>query len=96
MVNNMANVDSYPKHDAKYVLMEHDRTAKHYKNNVDKERTPLNWSYGMCVNVDDVMQAINDRCEAIMCGRKIQNQTNIIQNASWWDFVHRKELLEIL
>lgn len=75
----MARVDSYTKKDVKKILNEHDRTAKKYKNWVDRKRSNLNWSYGLGnKNSEEVLQAIEDRCDTIMDGKKMQEHTNVM------------------
>lgn len=75
----MANVQSYPKGDARKVLHEHDRTAGHYKNYVDKSRIGLNWTYD-AGSVDDKMLEVEARCADIMQGKPLQEHTNVLSN----------------
>lgn len=75
----MASVDSYGKRDVKGVLKEHERTATTYKNEVDPTRTHLNWGYGASnKSADEVIRMIRKRCNKIMDGREMPNNTNIM------------------
>lgn len=73
----MAHLESYTKKDIKKVIREHDRTAKTYKNDVDPNRTHLNWSYKQ-FTAEQTLLNIQSRCMDITSGKKLQEQTNIM------------------
>ena len=62
-------------------MKEHDRTATTYKNDVDLSRSNLNWGYGASdKSADEVIRLIQKRCNEIMDGRKMQDNTNIMSD----------------
>lgn len=73
----MAHLESYTKKDIKKVIREHDRTAKTYKNDVDPNRTHLNWSYKQ-FTAEQTLLNIQSRCMDITSGKKLQEQTNVM------------------
>lgn len=75
----MARADSYNRHAVKNLINEHSRRAKNYKNDVDLNRSHLNWGYGLH-DLETATQylAIMTRCNEIMQGRDMQGQTNVI------------------
>ena len=86
----MAHVCSYPKQALKKIIMEHDRTAKEYKNYVDSNRTTLNFSYDIGEkDADECILTVVRRCESIMQGKKLQKHTNI---ATEWIVTYPAEL----
>lgn len=75
----MALVDSHPKLAIKKIIHEHDRTARTYKNNVDLQRSHLNYTYGIeGKNADECLKTVMRRCHAIMQGKEIQKNTNVM------------------
>ena len=78
----MARLEHYTKRDTREVISEANRTASRYKNDVDPNRTCLNYGYGGYAKTTAETQAnIMTRCDEIMQGRKMQKQTNVI--SSW-------------
>lgn len=75
----MAHVELHKRADIKGIIRENDRTAKHYKNNVDLSRSHMNWCYG-AVGLDykNITEKIDKRCADIMQGRKVQEQTDVM------------------
>ena len=88
----MGRLENYSKKSVKKIISEHGRTASNYKNYVDKNRTSLNWTYGAGdKSADEVLSIIENRCNEIMNGRKMQEQTNIMSD---WIFTYPQELCE--
>lgn len=74
----MARADSYNSKDLRYVLKEHTRELKEYKNYVDLSRSKYNWQYGSTESVDKTILGISSRCKDIMNGKKMPDNTNVI------------------
>ena len=70
----MAHLDHFPIKDVRNIMHEHERTAKNYKNDVDLERSCLNFGYGL-QTADDVAIGMKARCADIMDGRKMPDNT---------------------
>lgn len=88
----MGRLENYSKKSVKNIINEHGRYALKYKNYVDKNRTKLNWNYGAGdKSADEVLEIIEDRCNTIMNGRKMQEQTNIMSD---WIFTYPQDLCE--
>lgn len=88
----MGRLENYSKKSVKKIISEHDRTASNYKNHVDLNRSKLNWTYGAGdKSADEVLSIIEKRCNEIMNGRKMQEQTNIMSD---WVFTYPRELCE--
>lgn len=88
----MGRLENYSKKSVKKIIDEHGRNASNYKNHVDKNRTKLNWTYGAGdKSADEVLSIIENRCNEIMNGRKMQEQTNIMSD---WIFTYPRELCE--
>lgn len=86
----MARLDSYGKRSVKNILNEHNRSAKEYKNYVDKNRSKLNWNYGAGDRSSaEVLSIFEERCKTIMNGRKLQENTNIMSD---WIFTYPQEM----
>lgn len=78
-ISVMAHLDSYPKQSIKKILKEHDRTATAYKNDVDPNRTKLNYGFGHCnLSAEDNYKLFQKRATDIMNGRDLQSHTNIM------------------
>lgn len=70
----MANVETYKWSAMKSIIEEATREASHYKNNVDPERTPNNYSLIEGAETrEQVVQKVRDRVEEVM-GRDIRKQ----------------------
>lgn len=88
----MGRLENYSKKSVKNIINEHGRFASKYKNYVDKNRTKLNWNYGAGnKSADEVLAIIEDRCNTIMNGKKMQEQTNIMSD---WIFTYPQDLCE--
>ena len=75
----MAHLESYPKQAIKKILKEHDRTATAYKNDVDPNRTKLNFGFGNDkLSTEDNYKLYQKRATDIMNGRDLQSHTNIM------------------
>ena len=73
----MAHVDHFNKQSVRNIIKEHERDTDHYKNDVDVSRSNLNFGYGH-QTADDMALNIHARCNDIMQGRKMQDQTNVM------------------
>lgn len=72
--NCMANVETYKWSAMKSIIEEATREASHYKNNVDPERTPNNYSLIEGAETrEQVVQKVRDRVEEVM-GSNIRKQ----------------------
>ena len=70
----MANVETYKWSAMKSIIEEATREASHYKNNVDPERTPNNYSLIEGAETrEQVVQKVRDRVEEVM-GSNIRKQ----------------------
>lgn len=75
----MAHLENYPKQSIKKILKEHDRTATAYKNDVDLNRTHLNYGFGNCnLSAEENYKLFQKRATDIMNGRDLQSHTNIM------------------
>ena len=75
----MAHLESYPKQAIKKILKEHDRTATAYKNDVDPNRTKLNFGFGNDkLSAEENYKLYQKRATDIMNGRDLQSHTNIM------------------
>lgn len=74
----MASADSYNSKELRDVLKEHTRELKKYKNYVDLSRSKYNWQYGSTESVDKTILGISARCNDIMQGKKMPDNTNVI------------------
>ena len=78
-ISVMAHLESYPKQSIKKILKEHDRTATAYKNDVDLNRTKLNYGFGHWKSsAEDNYKLFQKRATDIMNGRDLQSHTNIM------------------
>lgn len=79
----MAAAESYKKGSVNNVIHEHDRTAKNLKNDVVKQRSHLNYGYGLGdknanSSAHDFVMKMNERVSEIMQGQKLQDQTHVL------------------
>lgn len=75
----MARADSFTKRDMKKIAREHFREAQDYKNYVNREKSGGNYHMNTELkNSSDFMLATQTRVNAVMGGRDIQKQTNVI------------------
>lgn len=87
----MARLDNFTKKDMKGIAKEHFRELVSYKNYVDKERSKDNYHMNTELkNGSDFMLKTMSRVNAIMGGRDMQTQTNVI---SEWVITCPQELL---
>lgn len=63
----MSRVENYSKKGMRNLISEHNRTAEYYSNEVDRERTHLNFSYGLAdsLNTDEMCQEILTDCMTV-------------------------------
>ncbi|MBR3306851.1 MAG: plasmid recombination protein [Lachnospiraceae bacterium] len=86
----MAHVKGFTKFGLTNIFAEHDRTAQNYKNNVDLNRSYLNFDYGVDGrSASSCNKAVMNRTKEIMNGEKIQNQTNVMCE---WKVTYPSEL----
>lgn len=77
----MAKAKSFDKHAARLILKEHFRELEKYKNDVDLEKSGMNYHFGITNNAKECMEKIQRRVNEIMQGRDIPKNTNLM--SSW-------------
>ena len=90
--DSMAHVNHFNKQAVRNIIKEHERDTDHYKNAVDVSRSNLNFGYGF-QTADEMALNIRARCNDIMQGKKMQDQTNVM---SEWKITYPSWLCDVV